>query len=95
MSSRATRKQKAISHHARPANRKHKQDMTPATGREGCPHPHKMAYASRAAAKRARKLFDKARGDRLSPYRCSCGNWHLGTLPPEVKHGKHPRWRHA
>ena len=93
MSSRATRRKKAISHKTGPRNQRHRPDDLPAAGREECPHPYKMAYGSRAAAKRARKQFDKASDERLSPYQCPCGNWHLGRLPAEVKQGKHSRWR--
>lgn len=72
-------------------NRKWRDDDIPATGRDDCPHPHKMAYASRAAAKRARKRFSKGQNASLSPYLCSCRNWHLGRLPAAVKRGARQR----
>lgn len=50
----------------------------------------KVAYSSRRWARRARNRWsqrDQAR--HLRAYRCStCGNWHLGTLPPAVLAGQ-------
>lgn len=66
-------------------------DDGPVTGREDCPHPHKHAYGSRAAAKRARQRFSQGKGTRLSIYLCICQNWHLGKLPSVIKHGKATR----
>lgn len=42
----------------------------------GCPTPRKVAYGSLAAARNARGLR-KNKGDRMRPYRCPCGSFHL------------------
>lgn len=82
------------SHRNRPKETKRRLDEQAGSPRIGCLHPHKIAFSSRAAAKRARKRFDWAEG-KLSAYLCPCGNWHLGRLPSKVKAGEHPRWRRA
>lgn len=52
-----------------------------------CRFPHKHRFETRKLAKLARKRFDHARDDRLSPFLCECGYWHLGRLPKAVKRG--------
>lgn len=80
-----------MAHHKDPpAETRYKLDEQAGMPRVDCPYPHKVAYASRKAARRVRKRFDKAQG-KLSAYLCSCGNWHLGRLPVKVRRGIHER----
>jgi hypothetical protein len=49
-----------------------------------CPHPDKVSYPSRAAARKARRVLHWGR---VRPYRCVCGGWHLGTVAGSVRRG--------
>lgn len=53
----------------------------------GCP-TGKRAYATKAAAKDARRWFQRRGGDLLSAYRCEhCSCFHLGHIPDAVRRG--------
>lgn len=43
-----------------------------------CPHPEKVTYASKAAAKLALRRSSLHGRDSIHPYRCTCGSYHLG-----------------
>jgi hypothetical protein len=82
-----------VSHHkTRPTEPHWKLGEIAEVPRENCERPEKVAYASRAAARRARKRVQKGK-EKLSAYLCGCGSWHLGRLAPKVTSGQHERWR--
>jgi len=50
-----------------------------------CPTPDKRVYRSKAKAARAQRLARPPVGqvkERLYPYQCRCGAWHLTHLHP-------------
>lgn len=80
-----------MSHKTRPSEQHRRVHDHAGVPREDCEHPHKHAYATRKAARAARQRV----GKKVSIYKCRCGNYHLGRLPPSVISGEHPRRRHA
>lgn len=59
-----------------------------------CPTPHKIKYETRkrarSEARRLRHHHESGRG-RIQAYLCSCGSFHIGTLPPWVSAGRGTR----
>lgn len=53
-----------------------------------CPTPEKRAYRSKAKANKFQRRTRPPLGekkDRLYPYECGCGAWHLTHQTPEVQ----------
>ncbi len=53
-----------------------------------CPTPEKRAYRSKAKANQFQRLTRPPLGEtkqRLYPYQCRCGQWHLSHLHPARK----------
>lgn len=50
---------------------------------DGCPTPLKRRHRSRAAARRFQRRQEIPDKDRLWPYLCTCGAWHLTHQTPD------------
>lgn len=53
-----------------------------------CPHPNKMAYASKGVAEAALLRLTPKPGQLYMPsvsYRCKCGKWHLCRSGPMAR----------
>lgn len=48
-------------------------------GPQSCPHPEKRKYRSGEAAQVAFREHTARKGFGAQPYRCRCGNYHLGN----------------
>lgn len=74
-----------MSHRHRPTQ--DRRDATvPILRGEGCPHPAKQAYATKARAKLSLKRMTRVGGrETLQAYRCPCGAFHLGHKPGSRK----------
>ena len=81
-----------MGHKAKPTEPNYRMLEIAGVPRVGCERPDKVAYPSRAVARRARKRVQKGK-EKLSAYLCACGNWHLGRIAPKVKTGEHVRRR--
>lgn len=58
---------------------------------EGCPHPEKQAYATKARAKLSIRRMTKSSGrETLQAYRCPSGAFHLGHKPGSRKNRPRP-----
>lgn len=79
-----------MSHRARPSQ--DRRDTTiPVLRGAGCPHPEKLAFATKARAKLSVKRMTRVSGrETLRPYRCECGAFHLGHTPGSRKNRPRP-----
>lgn len=77
-------------HSARP-NQDRRDATIPVLRGEGCPHPTKEAYATKARAKLSIRRMTGVEGrETLQAYRCPCGAFHLGHKPGSRKNRHRP-----